>query len=162
MSSFFVGRRRAKRDNIPIIPLAAYPRGKALMQGTAAGEAALAEGLVLGFLSRDVTASGVDTTILYKAAAGIPMLEQPDRTGENSSLEFWEEFEVEGPDFVQASGATGTLSSSETLGTTKISWTTGLAYKLQTGNLDQGFRLKEILPAEDSANTARFVIERVQ
>ncbi len=104
---FEITRRSPRPVNMLLSPLAtAYPRGTALQESATAGTAELADGSkpFAGFLTRDTVVGGpVLGDIIYPGR-----LELPTATGDECSLEFGEEVEAEGANFIDSSitGAT--------------------------------------------------------
>jgi hypothetical protein len=153
--SLFEIKRRSPHDNISIELDFASVRGKAIMRDTTTPtKGALAAGVFLGFLTRDVVDGG--PTAIERAGVYPGRLEQDDDFGQ-VTLELADAVEAEGSDYVLTSG-TGALSSGTAIGTL-LSFVDGKFYVAQ-GSDEKPFRLGKVLTEEVSGNL-RIYAERV-
>ena len=166
-TSRFTPRRRSPSQHISVTVNDATLRGKAIARDTtdgAVGVLATSSATVgaIGFLFREVTATGPDVVQRTQIWGSDPMvaeLEQPDKAGDQCTVEVLEKFEAEGPEYVLDSG-TGAIDANTALGS-KIAWYVGKARVLQGSELDQGYRLIQHLTPEDGDNATAIVVEKV-
>lgn len=151
LNPFDIIRISRSRNISLILPAGAAKRGTAYQDagGTSLGTAELADGTkpLAGFVTREVKASGPTLNdVVFEDYL------QPFRGGQEGSLEKFEELEVEGTDYIDASITSGTALQ------TDLSFTAG---KLGTkgGGQIAFYRLSAVItdPAlmADPANTLR-------
>jgi hypothetical protein len=169
MSSYFTPLRRSPSQHISLIIDDAAARGLAFARSTTDGTKGVvansATAGALGFLFREVTEDGPDIvqrTQAWGTSPEVHELEQPDKAGGQCTLEVLEKYRAEGEDIVLLSG-TGKIESNTAL-QTSIGFYNGKSRILQGGELDQGYRLAQILTDgldDPDNNDFAIIVEKV-
>jgi hypothetical protein len=171
LNSNFEIRRRGDGGTISgTLPATALPIGIALMYGSKDADTGentfiLATNKANGFLTRAsrVGAGLTDSELAFPASpTGGETLETPFEAGKPGSIEKATELELEGLDYINATG-TGAVTSTTVAGT-KLSFLNGKVCEAQTGQFAQYRLVKQMTPVNGTASSTyiRIYIEEIE